>query len=113
MNEDVKEGGKTLSAGERQLLSFARAILIDPKILILDEATSNIDPLTEGLIQDALGKLMKQRTSLVIANRFSTIQKADRIIVLHKGQIHEQGTHEELMREKGLYYKLSQLQYMS
>jgi len=112
MNTEVTEGGKTLSAGERQLLSFARAILINPKILILDEATSNIDPLTEGLIQDALEKIMQQRTSLVIAHRFSTIRKADRIIVLHKGHIHEQGTHDELMQKQGLYYRLALLQYI-
>lgn len=113
IDADVKEGGKTLSAGERQLLSFARAVLINPKILILDEATSNIDPLTESLIQDALEKLMEKRTSLVIAHRFSTIQKADRIIVMHKGRIHEQGTHAELFKKQGLYYKLYQLQYMN
>ncbi len=112
LNEDVKEGGKILSTGERQLLSFARAVLINPRILILDEATSNIDPLTERLIQDALEKLLKDRTSLIIAHRFSTIQKADRIIVLHKGRIHELGTPAELMKKEGMYYKLCKLQYL-
>jgi len=112
LNEDVMEGGKTLSTGERQLLSFARAILINPKILILDEATSNIDPITEDLIQNALEKITQKRTSLVVAHRFSTIQKADRILVLHKGKIQESGTHDELMKEKGLYFKLSNLQHI-
>ena len=112
INENVHEGGKTLSAGERQLLSFARAVLINPSILVLDEATSNIDPLTEGLIQNALEKLLRNTTSLVIAHRFSTIQKADRIIVLHKGRIHEQGTHEELLKKQDLYTKLYKLQYI-
>lgn len=112
LDEDVMEGGKTLSTGERQLLSFARAVLINPKILILDEATSNIDPITEDLIQKALENITQQRTSLVVAHRFSTIQKADRILVLHKGSIHESGTHDELIKEKGLYYKLSNLQHI-
>jgi len=113
LDEDVKEGGKTLSSGERQLLSFARAIVTDPAILILDEATSNIDPVTEGLIQEALDKLMRNRTSLIIAHRLSTIKKADRILVLHKGRVYEEGTHDELMQKQGLYYRLSQLQYMN
>ena len=113
LNEDIREGGKMLSSGERQLLSFARAVLRDPEILVLDEATSNIDPITEGLIQDALAKMFAERTSLVIAHRFSTIQKADRIIVLQKGRIQEQGNHEQLMQRRGLYYRLSRLQYMA
>jgi len=112
LDEDVMEGGKTLSTGERQLLSFARAVLINPKILILDEATSNIDPITEDLIQNALENITQKRTSLVVAHRFSTIQKADRILVLHKGSIHESGTHDELMKERGLYFKLSNLQHI-
>jgi len=112
LDEDVMEGGKTLSTGERQLLSFARAVLTSPKILILDEATSNIDPITEDLIQSALENITQKRTSLVVAHRFSTIQKADKILVLHKGSIHESGTHDELMKEKGLYYKLSNLQHI-
>jgi ABC-type multidrug transport system fused ATPase/permease subunit len=111
LDEDVTEGGKMLSAGERQLLSFARAVLINPKILILDEATSSIDPVTEGLIQDALDKIMRGRTCIVIAHRFSTIKKADRIIVLHKGRIAETGSHEELMRKGALYKQLYELQF--
>ena len=111
LDEEVTEGGKTLSAGERQLLSFARAVLIDPKILVLDEATSNIDPVTEGLIQDALDKIMLGRTSIVIAHRFSTIKKASRIIVLHKGRIAEMGSHDELMNRGRLYKQLYELQY--
>ncbi len=111
LDAEVSEGGRTLSAGERQLLAFARAILVNPAILVLDEATSNIDPVTEGLIQDALEKLMRGRTCIVIAHRFSTIKKADRILVLHKGRIVEQGTHEELLDRSGLYRRLYDLQY--
>ncbi len=111
LEEDVKEGGSTLSAGERQLLAFARALAVDPKILILDEATSNVDTETERLIQDALRKLMEGRTSIIIAHRLSTIQRADRIIVMHKGRIREMGTHAQLMAKKEFYYKLYQLQY--
>ncbi len=111
LEEEVKEGGATLSAGERQLLAFARALAISPKILILDEATSNVDTETERLIQDALRKLMEGRTSIIIAHRLSTIQRADRIIVMHKGSIREMGTHAHLIAQKGFYYKLYQLQY--
>jgi ATP-binding cassette subfamily B protein/subfamily B ATP-binding cassette protein MsbA len=111
LDEMVTEGGKTLSAGERQLLSFARAVLIDPKILVLDEATSNIDPVTEGLIQDALDRILRGRTCIVIAHRFSTIKKADRIIVLHKGKVAESGAHDELMASSILYRQLYELQY--
>jgi ABC-type multidrug transport system fused ATPase/permease subunit len=107
----VEEGGKTFSAGERQLLSFARALVFDPSILILDEATSSIDTHTEELIQAALDKLTKDRTSIVIAHRLSTIQKADKIMVMHKGKLAEAGTHQELLTQKGLYHKLYQLQY--
>ncbi|MFB3886664.1 MAG: ABC transporter ATP-binding protein [Thermodesulfobacteriota bacterium] len=107
----VGEGGRTLSAGEKQLLAFARALYIDPKILILDEATSHVDPETERLIQEGLARLLKGRTAIVIAHRLSTIQNADRIIVLHKGRIREIGTHSELMTKKGLYYRLYQLQF--
>lgn len=110
LDEDITEGGKTLSTGERQLLAFARAILINPKILVLDEATAYIDPITENLIQNALKRITHKRTSLIIAHRLSTIQNADRILVLHKGTIHESGTHEELLKRKGLYFKLSSLQ---
>jgi ATP-binding cassette subfamily B protein/subfamily B ATP-binding cassette protein MsbA len=109
--EPVTERGSTLSAGQRQLIAFARALAYDPAILILDEATANIDTETELLIQDALPKLMAGRTSLVVAHRLSTIQDADSIIVLHKGILREQGTHQELLAQKGLYYNLFLLQY--
>lgn len=105
------ERGATLSAGQRQLLAFARALAYDPAILILDEATANIDTETEALIQDALPKLLADRTSLVVAHRLSTIQNADNIIVLHKGKIREMGTHQELLAQRGLYYNLFLLQY--
>ena len=111
LEEEVKEGGSTLSAGERQLLAFARALAVSPRILILDEATSNVDTETERLIQDALKKLMEGRTSIIIAHRLSTIQRADRIIVMHRGSIREMGTHAHLMAQKEFYYKLYQLQY--
>ena len=107
----VGEGGEALSAGEKQLLAFARALYIDPKILILDEATSHVDPETERLIQEGLLRLLKGRTAIVIAHRLSTIQHADRIVVLHKGRVREIGTHVELMAEKGLYYRLYRLQF--
>ena len=107
----VTERGSTLSAGQRQLIAFARTLAYDPAILILDEATANIDTETEQLIQDALPKLLKGRTSLVVAHRLSTIQDADQIIVLHKGKIREMGTHQELLAQKGLYYNLFLLQY--
>jgi len=109
-DEEVRERGVTLSAGERQLLSFARALAFDPPILVLDEATANIDSATEKLIQDALTVLMKGRTSVVIAHRLSTIKNVDRIYVIHKGQIREVGSHQQLLNKKGLYYKLYQLQ---
>jgi len=108
---EVQERGATLSVGEKQLLSFARALAFDPKVLILDEATSNIDTATELLIQDAVEKLMKGRTSIVIAHRLSTIRKVDKIIVLHKGELQEEGTHDELLKKGGIYYRLYQLQY--
>ncbi len=107
----VTERGSTLSAGQRQLLAFARALAFNPSVLVLDEATSNIDTETEALIQDALPKLITGRTTIVIAHRLSTIQHADRIIVLHKGKIRESGTHQELLTQKGIYYGLYQLQY--
>jgi ABC-type multidrug transport system fused ATPase/permease subunit len=107
----VGEGGEALSAGEKQLLAFARALYIDPKILILDEATSHVDPETERFIQEGLARLLKGRTAIVIAHRLSTIRHADRIIVLHRGRVREVGTHAELLAKKGFYFKLYQLQF--
>jgi len=107
----VLERGAALSTGERQLLSFARALAFDPRILVLDEATSSVDGQTERLIQDGLLRLMKGRTSLVIAHRLSTIQHADRILVLHRGTVREEGTHEELLKQDGIYRKLYRLQF--
>ncbi|MEI7810979.1 MAG: ABC transporter ATP-binding protein [Ignavibacteria bacterium] len=109
--EVVKEKGATLSVGQKQLLSFARAMAYDPQILILDEATSSVDTETEILIQKAIQKLLVGRTAIVIAHRLSTIQNADQIIVMHKGEVREMGTHQELLQKRGIYYKLYQLQY--
>jgi ABC-type multidrug transport system fused ATPase/permease subunit len=109
----VKERGVTLSMGQKQLISFARALVINPRILILDEATSSVDTETELLIQEALTTLMQNRTSLIIAHRLSTIKHVNKIIVMHKGSIREMGTHEELLDQKGLYYQLYLLQYKS
>ncbi len=109
--EPVMERGSTFSVGQRQLIAFARVLAYDPSIFILDEATSNIDTETEILIQDALEKIMENRTSIIIAHRLSTIQHSDRIIVLHKGKIIEEGNHQELLRKEGLYYDLYRLQY--
>ena len=109
----VMERGATLSVGQRQLISFVRAMVYQPRIIILDEATSSVDSETEELIQEAIEKLMEGRTSLVIAHRLSTIQKADRIIVLDRGEIQESGTHEELLRHGGFYAQLYQMQYVN
>jgi len=109
--EEVKEKGATLSVGQKQLISFARALAYNPKLLILDEATSSVDTETELLIQEAINKLLANRTSIVIAHRLSTIQNADKIIVMHKGEIREIGNHQELLAKKGIYYRLYQLQY--
>ncbi len=108
---EVGERGSSLSVGQKQLLAFARALAYDPKILVLDEATSSIDTETELLIRDALAKLMAGRTSIIVAHRLSTIQNADRIVVLHRGRIREVGSHQELLRLRGIYWKLYQLQY--
>ncbi|HAZ38076.1 MAG TPA: multidrug ABC transporter ATP-binding protein, partial [Clostridiaceae bacterium] len=108
---EVNERGSRLSVGERQLISFARALLANPRILILDEATSNIDTNTERLVQIGLKKILKGRTSFVIAHRLSTIRDADRIMVVDNGKIIEAGTHSELMKYKGLYYDLYMSQY--
>jgi len=110
-DEEVQERGSTLSTGQKQLISFARALAHDPKILILDEATSSVDTETEFRVRDALGRMVEGRTSLIIAHRLSTIQRADKIIVMHKGQLREMGTHQELLAHRGIYYKLYQLQY--
>jgi ATP-binding cassette subfamily B multidrug efflux pump len=107
----VGERGSSLSVGQKQLLAFARALAYEPKILVLDEATSSIDTETELLIRDALQKLLAGRTSIVIAHRLSTVQNADRIVVLHHGSIREMGTHQELLKLKGIYWRLYQLQY--
>ena len=108
---EVKEDGAGLSVGQKQLVAFARALVSNPDILILDEATSSVDTETEILIQDALTRLMANRTSIVIAHRLSTIQNADKIIVMHRGEIREMGTHNELLQKRDIYYRLHQLQY--
>jgi ATP-binding cassette subfamily B protein len=107
----VAERGATLSVGQKQLLSFARALAFDPRILVLDEATSSVDTETEILIRDALHVMMAGRTTIAIAHRLSTIQDMDKILVLHKGQLREAGTHQELLAKRGIYFKLYQLQY--
>jgi ATP-binding cassette subfamily B protein len=107
----VAERGATLSVGQKQLLSFARALAFNPRILVLDEATSSVDTETEILIRDALHVLMSGRTTIAIAHRLSTIQDMDKILVLHKGHLRESGTHQELLALRGIYFKLYQLQY--
>ncbi len=110
--EPVQERGATLSQGERQLLAFARALAFDPRVLILDEATSSVDTETERLIQEALRTLLEGRTALIVAHRLSTVRFVDRILVVHRGRIHEEGTHEDLLRRGGIYARLYQLQYL-
>ena len=110
---EVRERGNNLSVGEKQLLAFARALAADPDVLILDEATSSIDTETEALIQDALHRLVRNRTAIVIAHRLSTIREADRILVLHHGRLVEQGKHDELLAAGGMYARLHQLSYAS
>jgi ATP-binding cassette subfamily B protein len=110
-NEEVRERGSTLSTGQKQLISFARALAHNPKVLVLDEATSSVDTETEFRVRDALHRMVEGRTSVIIAHRLSTIQRADKIIVMHKGQLREMGSHQELLARRGIYYKLYQLQY--
>ena len=110
-DEEVRERGSTLSTGQKQLISFARALAHEPKILILDEATSSVDTETEFRVRDALSHMVEGRTSLIIAHRLSTVQRADKIIVMHKGQLREMGTHQQLLAQRGIYFKLYQLQY--
>src|SRR5258706_1903937 len=109
--EEVHERGSTLSTGQKQLISFARALAHDPKILILDEATSSVDTETGFRVRDGLSRMVEGRTSLIIAHRLSTIQRADKIIVMHKGQVREMGSHQQLLAQRGIYWKLYQLQY--
>jgi ATP-binding cassette subfamily B protein len=109
--EEVRERGSTLSTGQKQLISFARALAHEPKILVLDEATSSVDTETEFRVRDALARMVEGRTSIIIAHRLSTVQRADKIIVMHKGQVREMGTHQQLLAGRGIYYKLYQLQY--
>jgi ATP-binding cassette subfamily B protein len=110
-DEEVRERGSTLSTGQKQLISFARALAHDPKILVLDEATSSVDTETEFRVRDALSRMVEGRTSVIIAHRLSTIQRADKIVVMHKGQVREMGSHQQLLAQHGIYYKLYQLQY--
>jgi ATP-binding cassette subfamily B protein len=109
--EEVRERGSTLSTGQKQLISFARALAHNPKILILDEATSSVDTETEVRVREALSRMVEGRTSVIIAHRLSTVQQADKIIVMHKGQLREMGSHQQLLAQRGIYYKLYQLQY--
>ena len=109
--EEVHERGSTFSTGQKQLISFARALAHAPKILILDEATSSVDTETEFKVRDALGKMVEGRTSIIIAHRLSTVQRADKIIVMHKAQLREMGSHQQLLAQHGIYYKLYELQY--
>jgi ATP-binding cassette subfamily B protein len=111
LREPVQERGANFSQGQRQLLSIARALIYDPAVLVLDEATSSVDPESEALIREAMEHLLERRTSLIIAHRLSTVHGADRILVLHKGQIREEGTHSALLVQGGLYARLYELQF--
>ena len=111
-DEPVRERGNSLSTGQKQLINFARALAYNPRILILDEATSSVDTDTELRIRGALERLVEGRTSVLIAHRLSTVQRAETILVMHKGQLREMGSHQELLAQRGLYWKLYQLQYM-
>ncbi|MDC3251881.1 ATP-binding cassette domain-containing protein, partial [Planctomycetota bacterium] len=113
LDEPMMERGRTLSSGERQLVSFARALAGNPEILVLDEATSHVDTETETRIQAAIDKMVEGRTSVIVAHRLSTVRKADRILVLHHGQLRESGTHNELVSQDGIYAKLVKLQFQS
>src|SRR6185503_20110337 len=111
MKQPVRERGNSLSTGQKQLINFARALAFNPRILILDEATSSVDTETELRIRGALERMVEGRTSVLIAHRLSTVQRAETILVMHKGQLREMGTHQELLAQRGLYWKLYQLQY--
>ena len=110
-NEAIAERGKNLSAGERQLIAFARMLVRAPEVLLLDEATSNVDSHLEHLLTEAVQRLMVGRTALIVAHRLSTVRTADRTLVLHKGRLVERGTHDELLKRRGVYWRLYQLQY--
>jgi ATP-binding cassette subfamily B protein len=110
-DEPVRERGNSLSTGQKQLINFARALAYNPRILILDEATSSVDTDTELRIRGALERMVEGRTSVLIAHRLSTVQRAETILVMHKGQLREMGTHQQLLANRGLYWKLYQLQY--
>jgi ATP-binding cassette, subfamily B, multidrug efflux pump len=110
-DEPLRERGNSLSTGQKQLINFARALAHDPRILVLDEATSSVDTDTEMRVRSALERMVQGRTSVIVAHRLSTVQQADRILVMHKGQLRELGTHQELLGQRGIYWKLYQLQY--
>ncbi|MEO0156902.1 MAG: ATP-binding cassette domain-containing protein, partial [candidate division WOR-3 bacterium] len=109
---DIIEQGINLSFGERQLLSFARALVFDPEIIILDEATSAVDPQSERIIQEGLKELFQNRTAIIVAHRLTTTRLADRILIIHNGKLVEQGSHSELLKKKGVYYNFYKLQYL-